>query len=30
VRIHTPMCLSHHPDAPLTEDEVVALAAGKE
>jgi hypothetical protein len=27
-RIHTPMCLSHHPDAPLTEDEVIALAAG--
>ena len=29
-RIHTPMCLSHHPDAPLTEDEVLARATGKE
>ncbi|HEY6493953.1 MAG TPA: hypothetical protein VIZ43_11805, partial [Trebonia sp.] len=25
-RIRTPMCLSHHPDAPLTEDEVISLA----
>jgi hypothetical protein len=23
-RIHTPMCLSHHPDGPLSEDEVLA------
>lgn len=26
-RIRTPMCLSHHPPGPLTEDEVVARAA---
>ncbi len=28
-RVSTPMCLSRHPDSPLTEDEVVALAAGR-
>ena len=27
-RIRTPMCLSHHPSSPLTEDEVLARAAG--
>ena len=29
-RIRTPMCLSCHPASPLTEDEVLARAAGKE
>jgi hypothetical protein len=29
-RIRTPMCLSHHPASPLTEDEVLARAAGKD
>ena len=27
-RIRTPMCLSYHPSSPLTEDEVLARAAG--
>jgi hypothetical protein len=26
-RIHTPFCLSHHPDGPLAEEEVLARAA---
>jgi DNA helicase HerA-like ATPase len=26
-RIHTPYCLSHHPDSPLREDEVLARAS---
>src|SRR3984957_1632228 len=26
--VRTPMCLSHHPSSPLTEDEVLARAAG--
>ena len=25
--LRTPMCLSHHPASPLTEDEVLARAA---
>jgi len=29
-RIRTPMCLSHHPSSPLTEDEVLSRAAGKQ
>jgi hypothetical protein len=29
-RIRTPMCLSHHPSSPLTEDEVLARPAGQE
>jgi DNA helicase HerA-like ATPase len=28
-RIRTPLCLSHHPSSPLTEDEVLARAAGR-
>jgi hypothetical protein len=27
-RIRTPMCLSHHPRSPLTEEEVITRAAG--
>ena len=29
-QIRTPMCLSYHPSSPLTEDEVLARATGKE
>jgi hypothetical protein len=29
-RVRTPMCLSHHPSSPLTEDEVLARAAGRQ
>lgn len=29
IRIRTPLCLSHHPSNPLSEDEVVVRAAGR-
>jgi hypothetical protein len=29
-QVRTPMCLSHHPSSPLTEDEVLARAVGRE
>ena len=29
-QVRTPMCLSYHPSSPLTEDEVLTRAAGRE